>query len=263
MNRIENPMNYDRWAERYDTFYTAAPEGELEFYMNAIIRSRGSVLELGVGTGRIAIPAAAMGHDITGIDLNRSMLERAREKTKAATLPGKLTLIEADMTKLELEKRDFDLVIIPANTLALVLEKEHQIETLKRCVNHMAGDATLIFNLFNPSDDLLNGATGEVFLLGVVDDASKSGRHILTGINNFDIANQINRCTQTIETLDTNGDVIDREELQVMFRYLYHDEVMEMLTQAGLKAQAVFGDFDGSRFTDDSEEMIYVCRLLN
>ena len=73
-------MDYTRWADRYDIFYEAAPEGELEFYLNAIAHSGGSVLELGVGTGRIAIPAAVMGYEITGVDLNGPMLDRTRRK---------------------------------------------------------------------------------------------------------------------------------------------------------------------------------------
>ena len=117
LNQSEETMDYARWAERYDIFYEAAPEGELEFYLNAIDRCGGSVLELGVGTGRIAIPAAAMGHDVMGVDVNRPMLDRARLKSTAAPLPGKLQLIEGDMSKIDLPHKDFDLVIIPAHTL--------------------------------------------------------------------------------------------------------------------------------------------------
>ena len=154
-------MDYVRWAERYDIFYEAAPEGELEFYLNAIDRCGGSVLELGVGTGRIAIPAAAMGNDVTGVDLNLPMLNRARQKSAGAPLAGKLTLIEADMSKLDLRKKDFDLVTIPAHTFALITVENHQIETLQRCADHMTlQTATLVFNLFNPSEDLIHGDPG-------------------------------------------------------------------------------------------------------
>ena len=219
------------------------------------------MLELGVGTGRIAIPAAAMGHDITGIDLNDPMLDRAREKSSRAPLPGKLKLIRADMATLSLEKTDYDLVIIPAHTLALLTDERLQFETLKSCAKHMADNAKLIFNLFNPSDDLINGKPGETFLLGVVQDEDRGLRHILTGINEFDPRTQMNRCLQTIETLDANGTVIDREQLSVVFRYLHHHQVMRMLDRAGLRATSVCGDFDGSALTPDSEEMIYECQL--
>lgn len=261
VSRNEETMDYVRWADRYDIFYEAAPEGELEFYLNAIDRSGGSVLELGVGTGRIAIPAAVMGHDITGIDINRPMLERARLKSGAAPLYGKLHLVEADMSKIDLPRKEFDLVIIPAHTLALVTDERGQSETLMRCAEHMAPNAALIFNLFNPSDDLIHGDPDETFLLGVVEDEEQGVRHVLTGTNEFDMTRQINRCTQVIETLNTDGETIDREELQVLFRYLHHHQVNDMLERAGIQAVEVFGDFDGSPLTDDSEEMIYICRL--
>ena len=254
-------MDYVRWAQRYDIFYEAAPEGELEFYLNGIDRCGGTVLELGVGTGRIAIPAAAMGHDVTGVDLSLPMLERARRKSAGAPLAGKLTLIEADMSTLDLKKKNFDLVTIPAHTLALVTDETRQIETLKRCADHMAPDATLVFNLFNPSDDLINGNPDETFLLGVIEDEEIGVRHVLTGTNDFDTYLQINRCTQVIETLNRDGEMIDREELQVLFRYLHNDQVIAMLEKAAFYAVEVFGDFDGSPLDEDSEEMIYVCRL--
>ena len=258
---IEDAMDYVRWAERYDIFYEAAPEGELEFYLNAIARSGGSVLELGAGTGRIAIPAAVMGHDVVGVDLNRPMLDRAHQKLGDAPVVGSIELIEAEMCKLDLGKKDFDLVIIPAHTLALITDAKSQLEALKRCVLHMAPDAVCIFNLFYPSDDLINGEPGEKFLLGVIEDDDPGIRHVLTGINEFDTAAQTNHCTQIIETLDSQGRLIDREELQVEFRYLHHDQVLDMLGNAGLRLIEVFGDFDGSPLDSESEEMIYVCRL--
>ncbi len=254
-------MDYVRWAERYDIFYEAAPEGELEFYLDGIDRCGGNVLELGVGTGRIAIPAAAMGHDITGVDLNLPMLDRARQKSAGAPLAGKLTLIGADMSKIDLPQKEFDLVIIPAHTLALVTDERGQSETLERCAKHLAPEGTLVFNLFNPSDDLINGNPDETFLLGVIEDEEIGVRHVLTGTNDFDTDLQINRCTQVIETLNSDGETIDREELQVLFRYLHNDQVIAMLEKAGFDVVEVFGNFDGSPLDEDSEEMIYVCRL--
>ncbi|MYF79673.1 MAG: hypothetical protein F4180_07435 [Chloroflexi bacterium] len=100
-----------------------------------------------------------------------------------------------------------------------------------------------------------------MFLLGVVEDDESDVRHVLTGTNDFDTTRQVNRCTQVIETLNAEGESIDREELQVVFRYLHHHQVKDMLEKAGLRAIEVFGDFDGSPLTDDSEEMIYICRF--
>ena len=262
MDSTDLSMDYIRWAERYDIFYEAAPEGELEFYLNSIERVGGSVLELGVGTGRIAIPAAMMGHDVTGVDLNCPMLDCLRRKIGNAPLAGTLELIEGDISEFQLPKKDFDLVLIPAHTLALVTDENRQIAALNRCAAHMATDAKLIFNLFNPSDDLINDDSGERFLLGVVVEEEQGIRHVLSGINDFDTETQTNQCVQTIETFDSDGQLIEHEELNVVFRYLHHHDVMDMLNEAGLELVEFFGDFDSSPFDDDSEEMIYVCRRI-
>ena len=55
--------------------------------------------------------------------------------------------------------------------------------------------------------------------------------------------------------------MIDREELQVLFRYLHDDQVIAMLEKAEFYVVEAFGDFDGSPLDEDSEEMIYICRL--
>ncbi len=254
-------MDYERWAALYDIFYKAAPCGELDYYVNAIARTGGKVLELGVGTGRIAIPAVALGHHVVGVDLSEPMLEVARRKIGDAPLPGTLQLLRCDITKLDLPKKDFDLVIVPAHTLALVLDQSSQSEVLRRAARHMSEVGKLIFNLFQPTDELLNSDPEEIFLLGVVEDEVNGGRHILTGTNRFDKDTQRNRCVQTIQTLDRDGKLVSCESLNVDFRYLHHHQVLAMLSDAGLQTCAAYGDFDGSPLTPESEEMIYVCRL--
>ena len=67
---------------------------------------------------------------------------------------------------------------------------------------------------------------------------------------------------KSLRRVDGDGVTIDREELLVEFRYLHNDQVMAMLDEAGLRLVEKFGDFDGSPITGESEEMIYVCRLV-
>lgn len=259
-------MNYDRWAERYDVFYDAAPEGELEFYLNAIDKYGGPVLEIGVGTGRIAIPAAEKGHCITGVDLHLPMLKKARQKlarSSVAESGGSLKLIQADMTTLDLGDRKFATVIMPSNTLALALDGRLQSATIRRATAHMADDGVLAFNVFYPSPDMIFDDSEDEFLLGIVDRPADGLRHVLTGINRFDNRNQINYCTQIIETVSLDDGITkEREELAVEMRYLHHHQVMKMLCSAGLDAVQVYGGFDGSTLSEESEDMVYVCRMI-
>ena len=61
-------MNYEAWAEWYDIFYAAADPGDIDFYHGLCHASGGPILEIGVGTGRIALPLAEQGLQVVGID---------------------------------------------------------------------------------------------------------------------------------------------------------------------------------------------------
>ena len=257
----ELSMNYKQWAEVYDLFYEVGPEREERFYLDLMQRCEPPVLELGVGTGRIAIPAAKLGHRIVGLDLHRAMLDVARHKMKTLDVSvDELELIQGDMTDFDLGGRSFGLVVIPGNSLALVLTEEGQSATIAHAARHLKPNGVLAFSLYNASDQVIESDNNEQFLLGVVDDEATGNRHIMSGINRFDLANQLNHCTQFLETVSLTGETIARHELPVTTRYLTIDQAHDLVNNAGLIVEAVYGDFDGAPYTDSSDEMILVCR---
>ncbi|MBM3957899.1 MAG: class I SAM-dependent methyltransferase, partial [Gemmatimonadetes bacterium] len=142
-------MDYEAWADWYDVFYSLADPAEVDFYVDLARASGGPVLEIGVGTGRIAIPTAAAGIDVVGVDLHGPMLAKAREKLdRAGPLPGRIELLRADMRTLDLGGRCFPLVTIPARTLLLATSLADQRRTLRRAAAHLAPGRTLAFNVF-------------------------------------------------------------------------------------------------------------------
>src|SRR5579862_7520820 len=74
---------YDAIARVYDPWSRSVTE-DVPFYVAEAVRSGGPVLELGVGTGRIAVPIAAKGIEVVGVDLSAGMLEVARERAELA-----------------------------------------------------------------------------------------------------------------------------------------------------------------------------------
>ena len=261
MASIEPVTDYARWAQFYDLFYQVGPENEVEFYLGLMRQTEPPVLELGVGTGRIAIPAAKAGHEVVGIDVSDSMLAVARSKMRSTGVaPSSLELIKADMTNFELPHRLFGLVIIPGNSLALVLSERGQAATLAHAARHLNRNGVLAFSLYNASDEVLDDDDDETFLLGVVHDEATGNRHIMTGINRFDRANQINRCKQFLETVSRDGETVSRRELPVTTRYLRIEEAVELASDAGLIVEEVYGDFDRTAYVATSDEMIVVCR---
>ena len=148
-------MNFDQWADWYDVYYSNVPEVETSFYVDLAKESGGPVLEIGVGTGRLAIPTASAGVNVVGLDLNQAMLDRADAKLRRnQPLTGVLDLVRADMREFDLCK-SFPLVTIPSNTLLLALSQEDQLRTLQCAARHLEPDGRLVFDIFIPGPDLL------------------------------------------------------------------------------------------------------------
>jgi len=221
--------------------------------------SGGPVLEIGVGTGRIALPLAKKGLDIVGIDLNKPMLEVAERKAReVAPLAGSLRLIEADMRDFQLDQK-FPVVTIPARTLLLATTEADQETTLCNAARHLEKDGTLAFNLFYPDPEMLADDPDEEFLLEVVEKPD-GGRYVLTARNHFDTESQINNGVQIAEELDEKGDAITREELAVVVRYLYPEQVIELCDRVGLSVIEMWGDFEGTPISEDSDEIVVIAR---
>lgn len=253
------PMNYAEWAKWYDIFYSTESGDEVEFYLDLMRRADGPVLEVGVGTGRIAIPAAKEGVEVFGVDFSREMLAVAEAKARAAApLPGGLTLLEGDMRRLDLGRKDFALVTIPARTLLLATTRQEQADTLCCASRHLRSGGILALNVFNPSDDLIYDDSDEPILIGEVTDQETGKSFRLSGVNRFDVESQLNHGTQTAEELSPTGEVLRRAELAVTLRYLWPDDLFSLLDEAGLAAHELYGDFQASMLTVDSEEIVVI-----
>src|SRR5271163_949957 len=110
------PILYDSViADFYDTSpLVARRTQDIQFYCDSAENYGGPILELGCGTGRITMPLAQRGQQITGLDISQKMLERAAEKRDAlsAEQRDRVRLVQADMTKFDLGEQ-FPLIIIP------------------------------------------------------------------------------------------------------------------------------------------------------
>jgi SAM-dependent methyltransferase len=252
-------MDYVAWAEWYDIFYAAADPGDIDFYHGLCRASGGPILEIGVGTGRISLPLAREGMEIVGIDLYEPMLKVAQQNAlDVAPLSGSLKLIQADMRNFDL-KRKFPVVTIPARTLLLATTEEDQVQTLCCAVQHLEDEGTMAFNLFYPDPEMLADDPDEEFLLEVVEKPD-GGRYVLTAKNHFDLDTQLNHGTQIAEELDPKGEVLRRQELEVVVRYLYPEQIIALCDLVGLEVIEMWGDFEGAELDEDSDEIVVIAR---
>jgi SAM-dependent methyltransferase len=154
---------YDENAERYDLLEPGLP-GDAAFYMSLARACAPPVLELGCGTGRVALEIAAAGIPTVGLDRSPGMLRVAARKA-AGREPA--AWVVGDMRAFGF-RRPFGLICIPHRGFLHALTRADQEAVLRCCVHHLRPGGRLALNVANPPLPLLTraGAHGGGALFG-------------------------------------------------------------------------------------------------
>src|ERR1700726_4974301 len=102
--------DYDRIAPFYDVEHARFDE-DVDLYLNFAELRGGPLLELACGSGRLLVPLARAGYEVTGVDTSARMLELARQRLEAAGVAARCTLARQDMRALQSGK-NFHLAFI-------------------------------------------------------------------------------------------------------------------------------------------------------
>lgn len=253
---------YDGWAPYYDLIHKGVP-GEAEFYTGQAVRRAGKTLEIGCGTGRIAIPMAMSGVDVTGMDISPAMLEVCREKLDAVgEVPGRLELVEADMADFDLGNR-FDFIAIPYRTFMHLLTQEKQRSCLRCVRRHLAEDGLFAFNVWaaRPSAIVPHlGGEGQpkTHFAGEYDvpEMNLALTHYFSAV--YDEYTQRLVETHWVQELDRQGREMDGTTLSLTRAWTTYREMDNLVRLCGFKPDAVLGDFDCTPFNRDSTEMVWL-----
>jgi SAM-dependent methyltransferase len=140
---------YDTDWEFYDDFY--ADVDDVDFYAGLAKRAGGPVLEVMCGTGRVLVPLARAGFDVTGIDANERMLEVARKKleNEPPEVQERVKLVKADARDFDLGRK-FDLVILPFSSINHLLSPNDQDRAVSCLKHHLSENGLLAVASFNP-----------------------------------------------------------------------------------------------------------------
>ena len=146
----------DDLARLYDVDLQEDP-GDLDLYRALAARTGGPILELGVGSGRLAVPLAAAGHLVTGVDIEPAMLRRARERATRAgrTALANLTLVEGDARALSVAVGPFRLAYIALSSLLVFGSRAEQRRAVRTLADHLAPGGLAAVDVWLPdADDL-------------------------------------------------------------------------------------------------------------
>jgi SAM-dependent methyltransferase len=247
----------DELAAIYDAIY--ADRDDAGFWLAVAAEADGPILELGCGTGRVLLPLARAGFEVTGLDLSQVMLVRCRDKLRAERpeVRERVRLVAADMTSFDLGRR-YAAVVCPFAGFQQLTTVEQQLACLDRCRSHLLPAGRLVLDLPNPdpAPAAYAGETGDGEETAQLVDWT-CGRRIrwwMTVVG-YDRLQQCNECEVTYEIADAAG-ATRRITESIALRYTFRYELEHLLFRAGLRLVALYGDYDRSAFAEDSPALI-------
>lgn len=253
-------MPFDDWAEWYDRVY-AYLRHDLSFYVEQAVTSKGPVLELGCGTGRVALAIAAEGIDVTGVDLSPGMLEIAERKARLLGLTQHCELVAGDMREVRLDQR-YAMVIMPFRSFQHMLTPAEQREVLATVRTHLQPGGLLIFDIFAPDLEMLAASDPMPFHIRDVPEPETGSRLVLYGQNRWDHIGQTNETRLIVELVDSLGEVSRRVYRDFTIRYTFLYEMHHLLEVCGFKVEALYGDFEGNPVSEETSDLVWLARCV-
>jgi SAM-dependent methyltransferase len=254
---------YGLIADLYDHVGLYRDRPDLDFYLDAAREAGSPVLEIGCGTGRVLIPTARAGIEITGLDLSPSMLAVCRQRVLAEPDPvrARVELVEGDMRRFDLG-RSFNLVTIPFRPFQHLVSVEDQLACLDSIRRHLVPGGILILDLFNPALEALVNRPVGVEAEDTPETLLPDGRRLSRSfrIVSQDRAAQANQ-VELIYQVTHPGGPSERLVHGFTMRYLFRYEAEHLLVRAGFEIAALYGGYDRSPFgATYPGELIFVAR---
>ncbi|MBU7013826.1 MAG: class I SAM-dependent methyltransferase [Theionarchaea archaeon] len=234
-------MGYEASAQYYDLF---GEKPDLEYYKQ-LAEKAGKALEIGVGTGRVALELAKVGVEVWGIDNSPAMLKIAEAKIKELPTHAqdKIKLVQADMISFDL-CRKFPLAYMPSSTLSHCITTEDQVKALRCVHDHLQEDGIFAFDILLPSSRF-DGA------LRPAGRQPMGDRTVMRWISNrSDPASQVLHTILIFEVYENNI-LIEKVMESSTVSLITRREVELLLEKANFEIETQFGDFSYSENITD------------
>ena len=234
--RAESP--YDGIARLYDPWSRSVVE-DVSFYVDEALASGGPVVELGVGTGRIAIPTAAAGVRVIGVDSSRGMLDVCAEQAAAAGVADLLDLRLGDLRDPPVQER-VPLVTCPFRSYLHLASDDDRRRALGAARDLLLPGGRLVFDVFAPGPD---------------DVAETHARWLEREPGIFERAEwDTSRRTLTLSVRD------ESQSSTMTLAWLAPHEWRRLLEATGFEVVACYGWFDRRAYAGGEDTVWIACR---
>lgn len=251
---LESHDIFDRFARFYDDDYRDYQD-DIEAIAMLAAECGDPLLELGCGTGRVLIPLAAAGHTITGVDISRGLMDGAAHKLTQHKLVDRATLVQDDLRSFDLARKDFAFAFCTSNTLMHFVTADEQLAVLRNAWRHLRPGGSLFVDLFNPDIPRLLAINGIMELADQWLDDTTGAEVQKWSVRTVDLAEQVQDTLFIYEETFADGRS-RRTNCPFTLRFLWRSEAELMLRLAGFVVEDVWGDFDGSPYSSESEHLI-------
>jgi SAM-dependent methyltransferase len=240
-----NPAGYgDLWDEIYDDEHAANdPSAAVAFL--ADLADGGRVLELGIGTGRIALPLSELGVTVTGVDSSSAMVQRLQRKAGGR----QVEVLIGDMASCELGG-PYRLAFVAFNTIFTLADQESQFSCFRNVVRALEPDGRFVVECFVPDPERFRDGDQAVRAI----PGSSSQRFRL----NVSLHSPIEQRVESDVWMVRDGRI---EVLPITLRYIWPSEMDLMAQLAGLDLDARFGNWERGPFGAFSTSHVSVYRL--
>lgn len=249
---------YRDFARFYEVYVGPFAE-DVPMYLDVAAGTRGPVIEIGAGSGRITLPLARAGHHVIAVDISRAMLARLRSRLRRAPPPirRRVHVIAADAARLALGHTS-DLIIVPYFTFNYLLTVRARDAAIRRMLAHLTPDGRIVLDVFIPLSRIARGTVGPVLRVDARDPATQAR---VRGWNVY----QVDRHRQ-IETrrhrflVETPSGRVRRHQFTTRRRYWHATELEAAFRRQGLEVERMCQGYRGRLATGDAEQLVFVLR---
>lgn len=233
---------------------------DIPFYLDYAGKCVGEVLELGCGTGRVALMLAESGYSVTGLDLSNQMLDIFREKLASQDdcVRGRVSIVHGNMADFRLRKQ-FGMIIAPFRVFQALTDDNDIDNALSLIREHLSTDGVFIINVFRPNETIgENWCFPETIQWERHDEIS--GCHVVKTHwgDRIDLENQIIYPHFAYEVRRPDGSV-ERTTDDLALKYYYQEQLADRLGSAGFVVTEGYGWYDKSSI-EEGRELILVCK---
>ena len=252
-------------ARLYDLDLSVDP-GDAELYIALARRTDGPILELAVGSGRIAVPLADDGYDVVGLDIDGPMLARARARIAGAgpSVAKRITLVEGDMADAAASPAlqaagPFPLVILALNSILILNTPERQRAVLRQMAGLLAPGGLAVVDVWLPVPADLTAFDGRLSLDWLREDPETGNDVTKMSAAWFDPTSRVVTLTTIFEE-GRPGATPARWTRSDVLRLVTADELISYATDAGLQVEQVAGDHELGPLSPGSDRAVLLAR---